>query len=300
MKVVQLFTREDRNSARVRRDERRAPGRLDPVDPLRRGALLGGRARGRPHRRGHHRAGRRAGGGHALRLHRLHAALLHAAARSVREVLGDAVLDGQQRADLRAARHASRRSPIAGPRLPAARPGGAVAFEHVWFAYQGERLGARDLSFRVEAGEKVAFVGATGAGKTTIIKLLTRLYEVTSGRVSVDGVDLRDLPQERLRRRIAMVLQDVFLFSGTIADNIALGRPDVGPRDRRARGPGRRRRTASSRPCPRATTPRSASAARTSRPASASCSPSPAPWPTARTSSCSTRRPARSTARPRR
>jgi ATP-binding cassette subfamily B protein len=79
----------------------------------------------------------------------------------------------------------------------------------------------------VEAGEKVAIVGATGAGKTTIIQILARLYDVNRGRVTIGGVDLRDLPQEWLRRRIAMVLQDVFLFSGTIAENIALGRPDI-------------------------------------------------------------------------
>jgi ABC-type multidrug transport system fused ATPase/permease subunit len=103
----------------------------------------------------------------------------------------------------------------------------AVAFEGVSFAYQGDDWVLRNLSFRVRTGEKVAIVGATGAGKTTIINLLARLYEVTNGRVSIGGVDLRDLPQERLRRRIAMVLQDVFLFSGTIADNISLGRPDV-------------------------------------------------------------------------
>jgi ATP-binding cassette subfamily B protein len=104
---------------------------------------------------------------------------------------------------------------------------GAVAFEDVSFAYQGDDWVLRDLSFRVDAGEKVAIVGATGAGKTTIIKLLTRLYEVTKGRVSIGGADLRDIPQERLRRRVAMVLQDVFLFSGTIADNISLERSDV-------------------------------------------------------------------------
>ena len=78
-------------------------------------------------------------------------------------------------------------------------------------------------------GERVAFVGATGAGKTTIISLLTRLYEVQRGSVRLDGVDLRDLRQHDLRRRIAMVLQDVFLFSGTVADNIGLERPDLSP-----------------------------------------------------------------------
>ena len=87
------------------------------------------------------------------------------------------------------------------------------------------------MSFRVEVGEKVAFVGATGAGKTTIIKLLTRLYDVDRGCVRVDGIDVRDIPQRDLRRRIATVLQDVFLFSGTLARNIALGRADLSESD---------------------------------------------------------------------
>jgi ATP-binding cassette subfamily B protein len=109
---------------------------------------------------------------------------------------------------------------------------GAVEFQDVWFSYQGaaardEDWVLRGVSFRVAPGERVAFVGATGAGKTTIIKLLTRLYEVTRGRILLDGVDLRDLPQRELRRRVAMVLQDVFLFSGSIAENVGLGRADI-------------------------------------------------------------------------
>jgi ATP-binding cassette subfamily B multidrug efflux pump len=104
---------------------------------------------------------------------------------------------------------------------------GEVAFEHVWFAYQGEDWVLRDLSLRVAPGERVALVGATGAGKTSVIKLLARLYEPTRGRIRLDGVDLREIPQRELRRRIAMVLQDVFLFSGSVASNIALGRPDL-------------------------------------------------------------------------
>jgi ATP-binding cassette subfamily B multidrug efflux pump len=113
-------------------------------------------------------------------------------------------------------------------RLSTARRG-SVAFENVWFAYQGEDWVLRDVSFRVEPGEKVAIVGATGAGKSTIIKLLTRFYDVTEGRIRLDGVDLRAMRQQDLRRRVAMVLQDVFLFSGTVADNIALGRADLDP-----------------------------------------------------------------------
>jgi ABC-type multidrug transport system fused ATPase/permease subunit len=89
----------------------------------------------------------------------------------------------------------------------------------------------RDVSFTVEAGKRGAFVGATGAGKTTIIKLLTRLYDVTHGRILIDGVELRDWPQESLRQRVAMVLQDVFLFSGSVADNISLDREDVSRAD---------------------------------------------------------------------
>jgi len=87
----------------------------------------------------------------------------------------------------------------------------------------------RDVSFRVEPGERVALVGATGSGKTTVIKLLTRLYDVQRGRIRIDGVDIRDWPQTELRRRVAMVLQDVFLFSGSVAENISLERREIGP-----------------------------------------------------------------------
>ena len=112
---------------------------------------------------------------------------------------------------------------------------GLVEFDHVWFSYQ-DTDGVpedevdwilRDVSFTVDVGQKVAFVGATGAGKTTIIKLLTRLYDVDRGTIRVDGIDVRDLPQQDLRRRVATVLQDVFLFSGSVARNIALGRGDL-------------------------------------------------------------------------
>ncbi len=115
----------------------------------------------------------------------------------------------------------------ASPIAPAERRG-VVEFDRVWFSYRGDDDWVlRDVSFRVEAGQSAAFVGATGAGKTTIIKLLTRLYDVNRGSIRIDGVDLREWPQSELRRRVAMVLQDVFLFSGTIEENLSLYRDEI-------------------------------------------------------------------------
>jgi ATP-binding cassette, subfamily B, multidrug efflux pump len=100
---------------------------------------------------------------------------------------------------------------------------GAVEFDHVWFAYQGEEWVLRDASFRVAPGEKVAIVGATGAGKTTIANLLCRFYAFQRGAIRVDGIDLREVEGAALRRQIGLVLQDVFLFSGSVRENIAFG-----------------------------------------------------------------------------
>ena len=108
---------------------------------------------------------------------------------------------------------------------------GEVEFEGVWFAYRNQDWVLEDVSFRVAPGEKVALVGATGAGKTSVIKLLARLYEPQRGSIRIDGIDLRDLPQAELRRRVAMVLQDVFLFSGSVAENVGLGRDDLSEAD---------------------------------------------------------------------
>jgi ATP-binding cassette subfamily B multidrug efflux pump len=109
---------------------------------------------------------------------------------------------------------------------PAVRPApaaGHIVFDGVWFAYTGEDWVLRDVSFEVRPGQRVGIVGATGAGKTSLISLLLRFYDVQRGRITVDGVDIRELDLADLRGLFSLVLQDVHLFSGTIADNIRLG-----------------------------------------------------------------------------
>ncbi|OBG26383.1 ABC transporter ATP-binding protein [Mycobacterium sp. E3198] len=106
--------------------------------------------------------------------------------------------------------------------------GGRVEFQHVTFAYRPGTPVIHDLSLVAEPGSTVAIVGPTGAGKTTMVNLLMRFYDVDSGRLLIDGVDITTVSRQSLRSRIGMVLQDTWLFDGTIAENIAYGRPDAG------------------------------------------------------------------------
>ena len=108
------------------------------------------------------------------------------------------------------------------PVLPQA-GAGHIRFEHVWFAYRNDEYVLEDVTFDVKPGQRVGVVGATGAGKTTLINLLMRFYDVNRGRITIDGVDIRDVPLESVRSRFGLVLQDTYLFSGTVADNIRLG-----------------------------------------------------------------------------
>ena len=107
------------------------------------------------------------------------------------------------------------------------RPAGRVEFKNVWFAYNGDDWVLRNVSFMIEPGQSIAFVGSTGAGKTTIISLMARFYEIQQGEILLDGKDIRTIRLSDIRRWIAVVLQDVFLFSGTISENIRLNDAEI-------------------------------------------------------------------------
>ena len=123
--------------------------------------------------------------------------------------------------------------------LPAARPAraaqlaGAVKLEHVYFRYEPEKPLIEDFNLDVSPGQTVAIVGPTGAGKTTMVNLLVRFYEIDSGNIVLDGIDYRDLTRDEVRGSFGMVLQDTWLFAGTIRSNIAHGRPEATGSDRR-------------------------------------------------------------------
>ncbi|HRE68100.1 MAG TPA: ABC transporter ATP-binding protein [Cyclobacteriaceae bacterium] len=104
---------------------------------------------------------------------------------------------------------------------------GQVSFNHVWFAYNEQEYVLKDINLEIKPGETIALVGATGAGKSSIINLLNRFYEINRGEIKIDGVDIKEYELAALRKNIGVVLQDVFLFSDTIRNNITLGNPDV-------------------------------------------------------------------------
>ena len=119
---------------------------------------------------------------------------------------------------------------VADPPTPAALPDptrGRITFEHVRFGYDKNSPLMHDVNLVAHPGQKIAIVGATGAGKTTLINLLMRFYEINGGRITLDGIDTRNLARSDLRRQFGMVLQDTWLFDGTIAENIAYGKPDA-------------------------------------------------------------------------
>ncbi|HYA21575.1 MAG TPA: ABC transporter ATP-binding protein, partial [Thermoproteota archaeon] len=105
--------------------------------------------------------------------------------------------------------------------------GGKIEFDRVTFGYSKKRPVLTDVSFTVNPGERIAVLGATGSGKSSLIYLIPRFYDIDSGRITIDGVDIKKFKLSSLRRQVGVVLQDVFLFSGTLRENIALGRPDA-------------------------------------------------------------------------
>jgi ATP-binding cassette subfamily B protein len=108
---------------------------------------------------------------------------------------------------------------------------GDIEFRNVWFAYNNDEYVLRDVSFTVRAGQRCAFVGSTGSGKSTIIALMARFYDIQKGQILIDGRDIKDYNLSDLRKCIAVVMQDVFLFSGDIRFNIRLNNEDISDSD---------------------------------------------------------------------
>lgn len=108
---------------------------------------------------------------------------------------------------------------------------GEIEFDHVWFAYNDEEWVLKDVSFKINPGELIAFVGATGAGKSSIINLLGRFYDIQKGSIKIDGIDIKEMDKFELRKNIGIVLQDVFLFAGDIKSNISLNNPDISEKE---------------------------------------------------------------------
>jgi len=108
---------------------------------------------------------------------------------------------------------------------------GRIEFDQVWFAYEEENWILKDVSFVIEPGQRAAFVGATGAGKSSILNLIGRYYDIQKGRITIDGVDIKEMDTDQLRSAIGQVQQDVFLFTGDIKSNIRLKNEDIGEED---------------------------------------------------------------------
>ena len=128
------------------------------------------------------------------------------------------------------------KNPIEEPETPVVLPEirGQIEFKNVWFAYEGEDYVLRDVSFVIEPGQKVAFVGATGAGKSSILNLIGRYYDIQKGQILLDGVDVRELPTAQIRHAVGQVQQDVFVFTGDIKSNIRLSDESITDADVRA------------------------------------------------------------------
>lgn len=115
--------------------------------------------------------------------------------------------------------------PVAPVSLPRAK--GEIQFDHISFGYDPKKLLMKNISFVAKPGQKIAVVGSTGAGKTTLVNLLMRFYEINGGKISIDGFNVAEMSRSGLRRNFGMVLQDTWLFGGTIAENIAYGKPEA-------------------------------------------------------------------------
>lgn len=115
--------------------------------------------------------------------------------------------------------------------IPEEKLKGEIEFKNVWFAYNDEDWVLKDISFKIKPGEKIAFVGATGAGKTSIISLISRLYDIQKGEILIDGINIKDMDKYKLRQNISTVLQDVFLFTGNIKENVRLNNSCISDED---------------------------------------------------------------------
>ena len=232
--TIQAFGQEEKMYRRFQEINLQLPRRASAQHPLQRGIFSGYRNIQRAEHRAvavvrrpadpfQRRAGRR-----DRRLYPVYPAHVPADPRPGGEIQHHASRHGFLRTNLCAARYAGDHQKSGSCRKRAERFAGDVEFKDVWLSYRADEPVLKGISFRVRAGEKVALVGATGGGKTSIISALCRFYEVERGAILVDGIDIREWNKQDLRRHLGLVLQDVFLFSGDIATNITLGDARIG------------------------------------------------------------------------